>query len=67
MSTKSDLRNLQNELYSIIQELKSIASAMQTESQGVYMESYGAKVREIATEYTRYYNILRNARVIEKD
>lgn len=67
MSTKSDLRNLQNELYSIIQELKSIASAMQTESQGVYMENYGAKVNDVATEYRRYYNILKNAKIVEKD
>lgn len=66
MSTNSDLWNLQSELYSIIRELRSIASAMQNETQGISMNRYAAKVNEIANEYQRHYNTLRNARIVDK-
>lgn len=67
MSTRSNLRNLQNELYSIIRELRNISEEMRIESQGIYMNRYGEKVNEIANEYQRHYNTLRNARIVEKD
>ena len=67
MSTRSELRSLQNELYSIITELRGISAAMQSETKGLYMHGYADKVDDIANEYQRYYNTLRNARIVEKD
>ncbi len=66
MDAGRELSSIQSELYSIIQELRSISNGLSLNFSGISSGTCADRVNEVANQYQGYLNKLYNSHVIAK-